>query len=526
MKTKSCELDILPTFKLKELIEDFQPIITKIVNLSLAEGKFPSDWKNARIRPLIKKMGMDLTTKSYRPVSNLPFLAKVIESVALDQMNAHCDEHKVIPDYQSAYCANYSCETALVKLVNDILWCFERQEGLQTVACDLSAAFDTVDHCLLIEVLQKIAGLGGSVISWCQSYLESRTCQVTVGAAVSNKKDLLFSVPQGSLVGPWFYLIYALTLQDVLDDSDSGEMENQDKLGCPITLSGFADDHIFKDKFKLKDKHDEIECKMGLEKCAKRVKSWMDSNRLKMNDDKTEYIVFSSSRMLTHIECDSININGISIPRSECIRYLGAWLDQQLSLRKHIMLKCRTAMMNLQRLKMIRKYLTEETAKVLVLGLVLSHLDYLNAIFVGLPDKDIKAMQRVQNAAAKMVLLKTKYDSSTDALKRLHWLPIRYRVEHKMLTLVYKCLHDKAPDYLKNLLTVIGDSERSMRSNSQYMRLLIPKTTKKTFAARSFSVKGAELWNNLPNSVKISSSVNDFKAKLKTFLFTKAYTDN
>ena len=104
----------------------------------------------------------------------------------------------------------------------------------------------------------------------------------------------------------------------MLDDSDGGEMENQDKLGHPITQSGFTDDHIFKDKFKLKDKHDEIECKMGLEKCAKRVKSWMDSNRLKMNDDKTEYIVFASSRMLTHIECDSININGISIPRSEC----------------------------------------------------------------------------------------------------------------------------------------------------------------------------------------------------------------
>ena len=124
-------------------------------------------------------------------------------------MKAHCDEHKVTPDYQCTYRANYSCETALVKLVYDILWCFERQEGLQTVACDHLAAFDTVDHCLLIEVLQKIAVLGSSVISWCQSYLESRTCQVTVGAAASNKKDLLLSVLQGSLAGPWFYLIYA-----------------------------------------------------------------------------------------------------------------------------------------------------------------------------------------------------------------------------------------------------------------------------------------------------------------------------
>ena len=76
------------------------------------------------------------------------------------------------------------------------------------------------------------------------------------------------------------------------------------------------------------------------------------------------------------------------------------------------------------------------------------------------------------------------------------------------------------------MLTVIGDSERSMRLNSQYMKLLIPKTTKKMFAARSFSVKGAKLWNNLPNLVKISSSVDDFKAKLKMFLFAKAYTDD
>ena len=143
-------------------------------------------------------------------MSYLPFLAKVIESAALDQMNAHCDEHKVIPDYQSAFHANYACETALVKLVSDILWYFKRQEGLQTIACDLSAAFDTVDHCLLIEVLWKIAGSGGSVISWCQSYLESRTWQVTVGAAVSNKEDLLFSLPQGSLAGPWFYLYICL----------------------------------------------------------------------------------------------------------------------------------------------------------------------------------------------------------------------------------------------------------------------------------------------------------------------------
>ena len=126
------------------------------------------------------------------------------------------------------------------------------------------------------------------------------------------------------------------------------------------------------------------------------------------------------------------------------IKYLGAWLDQE-----HIVNKCRTAMLNIQRIKHLRPLLTEAVTQVLVLGLVISHIDYCNSLFVGLPETDISKLQRIQNVVAKLVLNKPRSYSATETLRQLHWLPIWQRIKHKLLTIVFKCLNDKAPAYLK-----------------------------------------------------------------------------
>ena len=117
------------------------------------------EWKIAIIRPQLKKLSLTLIHSNYRSVSNLPFLSKVVEKVVLDQIASHCTNHGLIPDYQSAYCTNYSCETTLLKIVNDILWAMERQDITALIAIDLSAAFNTVDHNILIEVLHRNLGL-------------------------------------------------------------------------------------------------------------------------------------------------------------------------------------------------------------------------------------------------------------------------------------------------------------------------------------------------------------------------------
>ena len=125
MQSKHCELDAIPTTMLKQLLPDCISVITKIVNLSLDQGLFCQEWKISIVRPLLKKLGLDLIKKNYRPVSNLPFLLKVVEKCVLSQFNRHCDDHELMPDFQSAYRKNYSTETSLIKLTNDILWGME-----------------------------------------------------------------------------------------------------------------------------------------------------------------------------------------------------------------------------------------------------------------------------------------------------------------------------------------------------------------------------------------------------------------
>ena len=128
MPTKSCEYDAIPTGLLKKILPSIAKTLTHIGNVSLEKGILATRWKTVIIWPLLKKTGLKLLTSNYRPVSNLVFLSKAREKVVLEQFTANCDEFKMMPDYQSAYKRNYSCETSLVKVVNDILWCLERQE--------------------------------------------------------------------------------------------------------------------------------------------------------------------------------------------------------------------------------------------------------------------------------------------------------------------------------------------------------------------------------------------------------------
>ena len=153
MKTKSCELDIIPIHILKQMPDTVIPPLTHIINLSLSTGTFAENWKCALVKPLLKKSGLDLIYKNYRPVSNLKFTSKLVEKAVLNQFIQHCDEYKLIPDYQSAYREDYSCETCVIKLLNDGLWAMEKQNVLPILFLDLSAAFDTVDHSLFLSIL-------------------------------------------------------------------------------------------------------------------------------------------------------------------------------------------------------------------------------------------------------------------------------------------------------------------------------------------------------------------------------------
>ena len=161
----------------------------------------------------------------------------------------------------------------------------------------------------------------------------------------------------------------------------------------------------------------------------------------------------------------------------------------------------------------------------LVHGLVMSHLDHCNSSYYGLPDCDLNRLQRVQSIACKLVLNRSKYESFTKCFTQLHWLPIRSRVQHKILTMVHNCLNLRAPEYLSNLLTYRSEirPSRGLRSELSYRLLQVPRTNLKTFAARSFRVAGLTLWNNVPDELRCIEDPNVFKKLIKMFLFRKAF---
>ena len=515
MKTKSCEMDPIPTELLKKCIVEVLPTITKIINISLRDGVFVDGWKTAIIRPLLKSFSLEIQeSASYCPVSNLPFLSKVLEKCVMDRFNEHCRLHSALPEYQSAYRQDHSCETSILKLVNDILWAMERQECTAVMACDLSAAFDTIHHGVLLEVMSENFGVKNTALLWFDSYLRPRSCKVNIGKSYSSNQSLDFSVPQGSCAGAQLFNVYSSTLTEVVKPS------------LKSNVYGFADDHSVWDSFKAKDRADELECIGRLEDCAVDLKQWMDQNRLRMNSKKTEFILFGSSVQLAKCTTESLNVNGEIIPMVNMVKQLGVFLDQNLNFKHHIMTKCTTAMASLAKIKGIRNYLTKEAAETLVLSMAILHLDYCNGILTLVPDVDIKHMQLVQNIAAKLVLGKSKSDSSSQCLRELHWLPIKQRIQYKILCLVHKCLDCKAPKYLQDLLVHYPYEERrrGLRCEFQQARRLVePRTKLKTFGARSFASVGPRWWNKLPNTVKTVENHEQFKISLKTFLLTTHY---
>ena len=230
MPPKTCKLDQIPTNKLQEILDGCLPALLHITNRSLELGEFANRWKEALVKPLIKKRQLGTVNSNYRPVSNLSFISKIVEKTTLEQFNNHCNQHSLLPEYQSAYRKHHSCETSLVRLVNNILWNMEKQLVTPIVILDLSAAFDTVDHDLLLGVLATRFGIQGKALEWYSNYLKPRRFRVTIEEEISKPRQLDYSVPQGSIQGAFLFIAYASTLDQVINTSQ-------------LELNGFADDH-------------------------------------------------------------------------------------------------------------------------------------------------------------------------------------------------------------------------------------------------------------------------------------------
>jgi len=504
---KSCTLDPVPTFLLREFVDLLLPYVTTMVNESLMAGRLPDSHKHAIITPLLKKPGLDSTdVANFRPVSNVSFLSKIVERAVAIQLNAHLSANGLLPRYQSAYRKKHSTETAMLRVWSDFLTSADVREVTLLGLLDMSAAFDCVDHDILLQRLEVVFSLTDTVLHWMRSFVTGRTQQVAYCGRLSPLQRLLFGVPQGSVLGPLLYVLYTAELEQVV--ARHGLRLHMYADDCQVYLSTSVEDACLAvDKFTA---------------CVADVDAWLSANRLRLNASKTQLMWLGSSQLVEKIACKDVVVLGARVAVSDTTRDLGVVIDRDLSLAAHVTAVCRSGYYQLRQLRPVVRPLSVHATKTLVQAFISCRLDYCNSLLYGIGDGLLRRLQSVQNAAARLVTGARRCDHITPVLRQLHWLPVRQRIAFKVAGFVHQSLAGVSPAYLVDDIRLLSDVSRrpSLRSNSNEMRKLVVPRTHNNLGDRSFSVAGPRLWNDLPPGLRRPGlSFASFRQSMKTHLF-------
>ena len=255
----------------------------------------------------------------------------------------------------------------------------------------------------------------------------------------------------------------------------------------------------------------------------------MSLSKLKLNPEKTEFIVFGSKAQRQKISSHfPVSILGSLLHPVDSVRNLGVWFDADFSFSEHIKRTCKACFLQMRDLRRIRKYLTSEVAVLAANALVSSRLDYCNSLFRGLSGFNQYKLQSIQNTLARIVTNHRKYAHVTPILQKLHWLPVKYRCIFKTATLVYKFLHSGSPSYFEPFLSFSSCPYSTRHSHPDRQYLTVPPFHSSVFKSakhfgHSFAFDAPKIWNDLPQDVRSATSVASFRKKLKTYLFAKAY---
>ncbi len=337
------------------------------------------------------------------------------------------------------------------------------------------------------------------------SYLTGRSFKMAWGGEVSTEHQLVTGVPQGSVLGPLLFSTYTTSLGPIIqangfsyhwsaDDTQLYLSFRPDDPTIAAWISGFLTDNS----------------------------AWMKEHHLQLNLAKTELLVFPATPTLQHDF--TIQLGSSTITPSSSVRNLGVIFDDQLTFKDHIAKTARSCRFVLHNIRKIRPFLTLLAAQLLVQALVISRLDYCNALLAGLPSCTIKPLQMIQNAAARLVFSEPKRAHVTPLFISLHWLPVAARIKFKTLMLAYRTATGSAPSYFHSLITIYIPS-RNLRSVGE-SRLVVPSQRGTKSLSRMFSFTVPGWWNELPTAIRNAESLTIFKRHLKTHLFRHPLTSS
>ena len=361
-------------------------------------------------------------------------------------------------------------------------------------------------HMTSTKTREDLNVLLDNALKWCQSYLTNIPEYVRIGNSSSTPVFHDYAVPQGSVLGPQWFTVYTYPVHKII-------------LKYELRYHVYADDTQLYMSFKPTQECANQSIK-NIESCICEIRRWMKDNFLKLNDNKTEFVLFGSRQQLSKVHVPHITIGDSNISLAASARNLGVIFDSSMSLKNHVSNVVRSASFHIRNIGRRRKYLDPHATEQIVHSFVTSRLDMGNSLLFGLPQDQINRLKRIQNAAARLVTLTKKRSHITPILRELHWLPVDSRITYKLLLIVFKALNDLAPDYISCLIKPYIPS-RPLRSSTKLLLSEPPSTN--SWGKRAFSVAAPRLWNSLPIKIRSSTSLAQFKKMLKTHLFDGAF---
>lgn len=466
-----------------------------LMNKSIVSGQFPSEMKLAKVIPFYKG-GEKSDPSNYRPISILSTISKIFEKHVNKHLMAFLNKYNLLHDNQSGFRPKHSCATALVKLINDWMECIDKGDMVGALFIDFRKAFDLVDHTILLNKL-SLYKFNQSAIQWFKSYLNFRQQAIQSVNGLTNFATVQSGVPQGSILGPTLFLIFINDLPLCFKK-------------CSSDL--YADDTTIHTHSRNIDViEDTLQSEFG------NTQTWGKKNKMNIHMKKTTCMLVGSRKRVNDSRPLNIHTNDTTIQSVTKQKLLGIYIDEHLSWSAHLDHLCSLISSKITLLRRLATYVPSHVQKVFYQGYILPYIDYGSVTWGSAPGTSIERLAKLQKRAAR-IILHAEYDTpSMEMFNKLGWMSVPDRLRYNKAVLTYRAVNNLSPEYISKLLKPMSEVHPLNLRSSDNGSLYVPKARTALYDS-SFACSAPRLWNALPQTVKNSSTLSNFKQSLKTTL--------